>query len=172
MYGKTPCKKVKPSSQKVKPSSTWVRPLKWYVYNITEESHIWFIGRCVPPQLKFCRFTVPVEILIFRTHGWRCIQDEDTDYATARGPRHHGGGHHHLFGGILGSMTDSLCMEKHQVKSWPPRPKSWPPPQPGSDPPNDTYITLLEKVTFDSLVDVYPPQLKFCPYLSRKPKPT
>ena len=50
MYGKTPCKKVKYSSQKVKYSSTSVRPLKLCVYNSTEESHYGFSGRCVPPR--------------------------------------------------------------------------------------------------------------------------
>ena len=42
-------KKLKPSYQKVKPSSNWVGPLKWSVYNITEESHIWFNGRVLTP---------------------------------------------------------------------------------------------------------------------------
>ena len=42
-------KKLKPSYQKVKPSSNWVGPLKWWVYNITEESHFGFIGRVLTP---------------------------------------------------------------------------------------------------------------------------
>ena len=58
MYGKTPGKKWSHSSEKWSHSSekwshysTWVRPLKWCVYNITEESHFWFIGRlCNPPR--------------------------------------------------------------------------------------------------------------------------
>ena len=42
-------KKLKPSYQKVKPSSNWVGPLRWWVYNITEESHFGFIGRVLTP---------------------------------------------------------------------------------------------------------------------------
>ena len=49
MYGKTPCKKLKHSSQKMKHSSTPVRPLKWWVHNSTEESRFGFIGRVLTP---------------------------------------------------------------------------------------------------------------------------
>ena len=35
----------KNAGKKLTPSSSWVRPLKWWVYNITEESHFGFIGR-------------------------------------------------------------------------------------------------------------------------------
>ena len=41
MYGKTPCKKLTPSSQKLTPSSTSVRPLKLCVYTSTEEKSLW-----------------------------------------------------------------------------------------------------------------------------------
>ena len=60
-------------------------------------------------------------------------------------------------------MTDSLCMEKHHVKKWIPPPKKWIPPPTGSDPSNYMYITVLKKVTMDSVVDVYPPATEILP---------
>ena len=54
-------------------------------------------------------------------------------------------------------------MEKHHVKSLPPRPKNLPPPPPRSDPSNYVYITVRKKVTMDSVVDVYPPATEILP---------
>ena len=53
-------------------------------------------------------------------------------------------------------------MGKHHVKNGPPPPKNGPPPPPRSDPSNDEYITVLKKVTFDSLVEFSPHELNSC----------
>ena len=42
-------KKIEAPPQKVKPPHPPVQTLKWSVYNITEESHIWFNGRVLTP---------------------------------------------------------------------------------------------------------------------------
>ena len=60
-------------------------------------------------------------------------------------------------------------MGKHHVKNGPARPKNGPPPKPrsdSSDPSNDEYITLLKKVTFDSLVEFSPHELNSCPLVT------
>ena len=53
-------------------------------------------------------------------------------------------------------------MEKHHVKNGPPHPKNGPPHKPRSDPSNDEYITVLKKVTFDSMVEFSPHELNSC----------
>ena len=55
-------------------------------------------------------------------------------------------------------------MEKHHVKNGPPHPKNGPPHKPRSDPSNDEYITVVKKVTFDSLVEFSPHELNSCHY--------
>ena len=59
-------------------------------------------------------------------------------------------------------MTDSLCMEKHHVKSWNTHTKNWNTHKPRSDPSNYGYITVLNKVTFDSMVEFSPHELNSC----------
>ena len=54
-------------------------------------------------------------------------------------------------------------MEKHRVKNGTPPPKNGTPPPPRSDPSNDGYIIALKKVTMDSVVDVYPPEIEILP---------
>ena len=66
MYGKTPCKKLKHSSQKMKHSSTPVRPLKWWVHNSTEESRFGFIGRVLPTRTQFLPLVVSPRSTFFR----------------------------------------------------------------------------------------------------------
>ena len=57
---------------------------------------------------------------------------------------------------------DFLDMEKHHVKNGPPHPKNGPPHKPRSDPSNDKYITVPNKVTLDSLVEFSPHELNSC----------
>ena len=57
-------------------------------------------------------------------------------------------------------------MGKHHVKNGPPPPKNGPPPPPRSDPSNDEYITVLKKVTFDSLLEFSPHELNSCRHRS------
>ena len=54
-------------------------------------------------------------------------------------------------------------MGKHHVKNDPTHPKNDPSHKPRSDPSNDEYITVLKKVTFDSLVEFFPPQTQISP---------
>ena len=53
-------------------------------------------------------------------------------------------------------------MGKHRVKNDPTHPKNDPSHKPRSDPSNDEYITVLKKVTFDSLVEFSPHELNSC----------
>ena len=58
---------------------------------------------------------------------------------------------------------DFLDMEKHHVKNDPSPPKNDPSPPHRSDPSNEEYITVPKKVTFDSLVEFFPPQTQISP---------
>jgi hypothetical protein len=60
-------------------------------------------------------------------------------------------------------MRDSLDMGKHRVKNDPSPPKNDPSPPHRSDPSNEEYITVPKKVTFDSLVEFFPPQTQISP---------
>ena len=54
-------------------------------------------------------------------------------------------------------------MGKHHVKNDPSPPKNDPSPPHRSDPSNEEYITVPKKVTFDSLVEFFPPQTQISP---------
>jgi hypothetical protein len=54
-------------------------------------------------------------------------------------------------------------MGKHRVKNDPSPPKNDPSPPHRSDPSNEEYITVPKKVTFDSLVEFFPPQTQISP---------
>ena len=51
-------------------------------------------------------------------------------------------------------------------KKWSHSSEKWSHSSPESDPSNSEYITVLKKVTFDSLVDVYPPATEILPIYS------
>ena len=53
-------------------------------------------------------------------------------------------------------------MEKDHVKSWNTHPKKWNTHPPRLDPSNDEYITVVKKVTLDSLVEFSPHELNSC----------
>ena len=57
---------------------------------------------------------------------------------------------------------DFLDMEKHHVKNLRPPPQKIKTPPPWSDPSNHKYITVPNKVTFDSLVEFSPHELNSC----------
>ena len=59
-------------------------------------------------------------------------------------------------------MTDSLDMGKHRVKNGHTHPKNGHSHKPRSDPSNDEYITVLQKVSLDSLVEFSPHELNSC----------
>ena len=58
---------------------------------------------------------------------------------------------------------DFLDMEKHHVKKLHTPPQKLHTPPKRSDPSNDKYITVPNKVTFDSLVEFFPPQTQISP---------
>ena len=62
-------------------------------------------------------------------------------------------------------MTDSLDMGKHRVKNGHTHPKNGHSHKPRSDPSNDEYITVLQKVSLDSLVEFSPHELNSCRYV-------